>query len=45
MTKYGNIIAHDGIVGNLHKVENDDGKMDCSINVVVGGTGTRGPPD
>jgi hypothetical protein len=39
MTKYGNIIAYDGIVGNLHKVENDDGKMDCLINVVVGGTG------
>lgn len=35
----GWIFAYDGIVGNLHQVENDDGKMDMLVNVIVGGTG------
>jgi len=39
MLKDGWIYAYDGVVGNLHPVENDDGKMDMLLNVIVGGTG------
>jgi hypothetical protein len=35
----GDIYAYDGVVGNLEPAENDDGKMDYLINVIVGGTG------
>lgn len=35
----GWIFAYDGVMGNLHPVENDDGKMDQLVNVIVGGTG------
>jgi hypothetical protein len=31
--------AWDGIMGNIQPVWNDDGKIDCLINVVCGGTG------
>jgi hypothetical protein len=39
MLKDGNIYAYDGVVGNLEPADNDDGKMDYLINVIVGGTG------
>ncbi len=39
MLNDGWIYAYDGVVGNLHPVENDDGKMDMLLNVIVGGTG------
>jgi hypothetical protein len=37
--KDGDIYAYDGVVGNLEPADNDDGKMDYLINVIVGGTG------
>lgn len=35
----GDIYAFDGILANLEPTENDDGRMDYLINVIVGGTG------
>jgi hypothetical protein len=39
MLEDGWIFAYDGVVGNIHPVENDDGKCDEILNVIVGGTG------
>lgn len=37
--KDGDIYVYDGVVGNIEPKENDDGKVDYLINVIVGGTG------
>jgi len=39
MLKDGNIYAYDGVIGTLEPANDDDGKLDYLINVIVGGTG------
>lgn len=39
MFKDGNIYAYDGVVGTLEPANDDDGKVDYLINIIVGGTG------
>jgi hypothetical protein len=39
MLKDGNIYAYDGVIGTLEPANDDDGKLDYLINIIVGGTG------